>query len=266
MAKKKVIYENYYKVGQKVTVGVSRSGSTALESNGEITSLRDDRVTVELLGEMPPVLSRKTGDSRFSLSGWSGWGFFRCDALVEGAASPKELMLRLVGEVEEKQRREYFRLDVFLPVSFEIPPHQSPGAVREEWNAYRAEALKNPPPQMFPSGRGYRAVLPGGVDIPAQPVNLSGGGLRVRMPAAVPPGELVHVRLYLPLAPPRTINAVAQVLRCNEITLRLEKDPVFITAMKFVHIDEKDREAVIAYLFTEQRVQLQSEAERGGPS
>lgn len=262
MAKKKIIYGNYYKAGQKVTLGIRFAGTKALESNGEITSLRDDLVTVEILGEMPAVFSEKKGNTRFSISGWSGWGFFCCDALREGAASPKELVLRLVGEVEEKQRREYFRLDVFLPVVFEIPVNQSPGAIREQWSVFRAESMKNPPALMLPSGRGYRAVLPGGVDIPAQPVNLSGGGLRVRMSSAVPLGELVHVRLYLPLAPPRTVNAVAQVLRCNEITLRLEKDPAFITAMKFIHIDEKDREAVIAYLFTEQRIQLQNEAER----
>lgn len=266
MARKKVIYGNYYKPGQQVTVGVRLSGSVARETNGEIVSLQDDRMIVELLGEMPPVISGRKAESHFSVSGWSGWGFFRCDAISEGMASQKELVLRLVGDVEEKQRREYFRLDVFLPVLFEIPVKQSPGEIKHRWDACRAESLKNPPPEMFPSGRGYRAVLPGGVDIPAQPVNLSGGGLRVRMSSAVPIGDLVHVRLYLPLAPPKVVNAVAEVLRCNEITLRLEKNPVFIIAMKFIHIDEKDRESIIAYLFAEQRIQLQYEAERENPS
>jgi len=261
MAKKKVDYGNYYKVGQQVTVGVRLSGAVARESNGEIVSLQGDRVIVELLGEMPPVLSGKKGDSGFSLSGWSGWGFFRCDAIPEGTASPKELKLRLVGEVEERQRREYFRLDVSLPVRFEVPPAQSPAAVRERWNEYRAGARKALPPKMIRSGQGYRVMLPDGSDIPSQAVNLSGGGLRLRMSESIPVGHLAQVEIYLPVAPPRRIAVVAEVLRCNEVMLRLEKNAVFIVAVKFVHIDDKDREAIIAYLFAEQRSQLQSEAE-----
>jgi len=264
MAKRKVIYGNYYKVGQQVTVGIQLSGAVARESNGEIVSLQDDWVTVELLGEMPPVLSGKKDDSRFSISGWSGWGFFRCDAIPDGTASSKELKLRLVGDVEERQRREHFRLDVSLPVRFEVPSTQSPAAVRDGWNDAHGRLLKAQPPKMIQSGQGYRVILPDGGDIPPQTLNLSGGGLRLRMPSAVPPGNRVRVELFLPLAPPRVIPVVAEILRCNEVTLRLEKEPVFITAMKFVHIDDKDREAIIAYLFAEQRSQLQAEADRLG--
>jgi hypothetical protein len=36
--------------------------------------------------------------------------------------------------------------------------------------------------------------------------------------------------------------------------------------MKFLLIEEKDREAIIAFLFAEQRIQLQSESERELPS
>lgn len=262
MAKKKVSYGNYYKVGQQVKVGIQLSGTVGRESNGEITAIDDDRVAVEILGGVPASLSGKKGDSRFSLSGWSGWGFFRCDAIPDGTASAMELKLRLVGDVEERQRREYFRLDVSLPVLFEIPPAQSPVAIRERWNSVRSTLADAQPPKMIPSGQGYRVILPDGGDIPSQSVNLSGGGLRMRMPEAVAVGHLLQVEIFLPLAPPRVIPVVAEVLRCNEVTLRLEKEPVFITAMKFIHIDDKDREAIIAYLFAEQRNQLQAEADR----
>jgi len=263
MAKQKVNYGQFYKVGQAVKVGVQLSNSVKREINGEVLSLEGDRVTVEILGgEMSSAFSGKKSGAGYSLSGWSGWGFFCCDAILDTVVSSKEIELRLTGSVEEKQRREYFRLDVSLPVRIEVPATQSPGAIKEQWHAFRAGALKAPPPEMFPSGKGYRAVLPGGIDIPAQPVNLSGGGLRLRRSSSIPAGDMVHVHLYLPLAPSRVINIVAEVLRCNEITLRLEKDPVMILAMKFVHIDEKDREAIISFLFSEQRIQLQSEAER----
>jgi len=68
------------------------------------------------------------------------------------------------------------------------------------------------------------------------------------------------------MAPPRIISTVAEVLRSNEVTLRLEKTPAYITAMKFILLEETDREAIISYLFSEQRLQLQSESDRELPS
>jgi hypothetical protein len=266
MAKQKIAYEHYYKVGQQVKVGVRLSGKLLRESNGEITSIADNHVKVEILGGgLPAGLSPGKPDSRVLLSGWSGWGFHCCDALIEGIGSRNELSLRLVGGVEEKQRREYFRLDVMIPFSLDVPDIQHAGTVKERWNASLIRNRNAPPPDVFPSGKGYRAVTRDRQDLAPEAVNLSGGGMKVRVQSSIRIGNLVHVDLYFPLTPPRVVSAVAEVLRCNEVTLRIEKEPVFIVAMKFIHIDEKDREAVISFIFSEQRNQLKSETERELP-
>lgn len=263
MAKHKSAYNQFYKVGQQVKVGVRLSGTMLRESNGEITRIDGNSVTVEVLGGGLPARSTgKKSDSRVVLSGWSGWGFYRCDALLEESGSGKDVLLTLVGTVEEIQRREYFRLDVMIPFVLDVPDTQHAGAVKEIWNASLARNRNAPPPKMFPSGRGYRAVTSDGRELRSETVNLSGGGMRVRMNSEIRVGHLANVDLYIPLPSPRVISVVAEVLRCNEVTLRIEKEPVFILAMKFIHIDEKDREAVIAYIFAEQRKQLQSETER----
>ncbi|MEA5114685.1 MAG: PilZ-like domain-containing protein [Geobacteraceae bacterium] len=266
MAKKKVEYDQYFKAAQQVKLAIISSGTMSREINGEIAEVAGDSARIEILGEgIPESLSAKKQGTKISLAGWSGWGFYKTDVIIDKFVSSKEIAVSFVGGVEEKQRREYFRLDVSLPVRVDYPAAQSPVAIRELWTAIRDKSQSAPPPRMAPTGKGYRVVLPGGTDIQPQNVNLSGGGLRMRTPAAIGLGDLVHVDLYLPVAPPRIINTVAEVLRCNELTLHLEKESVFIAAMKFIHIDEQDRESIIAYLFAEQRIQLQAERELPTP-
>ncbi|MDD2337932.1 MAG: PilZ domain-containing protein, partial [Geobacteraceae bacterium] len=204
--------------------------------------------------------------SRVSLSGWSGWGFYCCDATLVTMVSPKEFDLRLEGEIEELQRREYFRLDVSLPVQITIPTQQTIASLSEQWENTKALNQAALPPRIFASDGGYRAVTSTKEEVPSENVNLSGGGIRLRMQSAVPVGTRIHVNLFLPMAPPRIISTVAEILRSNEVTLRVEKAPVYITAMKFILLEETDREAIISYLFSEQRLQLQSESDRELPS
>jgi hypothetical protein len=267
MTKKKIEYAQYFKKGQQVKLAIKSSGTMSREINGEVWEVAGNTARIEILGEgIPQALSAKKQGTQLSLAGWSGWGFYQTDIIIEQIVSAKEIAVSFVGGIEEKQRREYFRLDVSLPVRTDRPEVQSPAGIREQWTAARKKSLSGPPPRMVPAGRGHKVVLPGGHDIQPQNINLSGGGLRLRIPAAIDVGNLIHVELYLPLAPPRIISSVAEVLRCNELTLRMEKESVFIAAVKFTHIDEQDREAIIAYLFAEQRVQLKAEAERELPS
>lgn len=267
MAKGKINYEQFFKQGQPVKITVRISPNLVRESTGEITAITENRVRLEILGgEAPKAISSQKPGSRLSLSGWSGWGFYCCDAVLVEVVSPKEFDLRLEGSVEEIQRREYFRLDVSVPVEVTVPPQQTIASLSEQWEKKKTKNQEQPPPRLYATAQGYRAVTATKEEIPPQDVNLSGGGLRLRMPTAVTPGSRIHVDMFLPLAPAKTISVVAEVLRCNEVTLRIEKAPVFITAMKFILIDESDREAIIAYLFAEQRTQLQSESNRELPT
>jgi hypothetical protein len=266
MAKRKIHYEHYFKEGQQIKIGVRLSSTLMRESNGELTAFSGDRATVEVLGETPKALTTLKPGSRVAFSGWSGWGFYCCDAILVAGLSPKEFDLRLEGDVEEIQRREYFRLDVCLPVNVSIPAQQTIASLTDQWEQRKTLHQNAPPPRMYAKARGYRAVTAQNEEIPSQEVNLSGGGLRIRFPSAISPGTRIHVDLFLPMAPPRILSVVAEILRCNEVTLRVEKAPVYIVAMKFILLDEKDREAIIAYLFSEQRLQLQSESSQELPT
>jgi c-di-GMP-binding flagellar brake protein YcgR len=95
-----------------------------------------------------------------------------------------------------------------------------------------------------------------------QNVNLSGGGVRFKTLEYIEPLTMVLVDIFLPLAPSLVISTVAEVVRCNEVQLTWEKGTKYNTAMKFVKIDEKDRETIISFIFGEQRNQLQAMREK----
>lgn len=259
--RKKINYEQYFKAGQQVKLGVRLSESVTKEVSGELTFFEDDRARIELFGDVPSAFTSDKKHVRLNLSGWSGWGFYNCSVVLEELDSAKTFIVRLVGAVEEIQRREYFRLDVDLPVVVARPGVQTLSSLTEEWEAHKGRLNATPPPEMFSTRKGYRAVTSDKQDLPPQAINLSGGGMRLRLPEKHAIGTRLHADLYLSVAPPRIVPVVAEVLRCNELALRIQKDPVFITAMKFILIDDKDREFIIAYLFAEQRQQLQNEAQ-----
>jgi c-di-GMP-binding flagellar brake protein YcgR len=121
----------------------------------------------------------------------------------------------------------------------------------------------SPAPVMISHGGAHKVVKwRGGDDLLPLSVNLSGGGLRIKTPYYMEPGTRVLVDIFLPLAPTRVISAVAEIIRCNEIKLSWEKGASYTTAMKFTNIDEKDRESIIFFVFSEQRNQLKAVKEK----
>ncbi len=265
MSKKSTSYDTYFKIGQHVRLGHSHPEKKGLELNGEITGFRDDRVRVEIIGgSLPPAFS--TNGKEIYMSGWSGWGFYICSAVQEDVVGGREIDIRLSGEVDEYQRREYFRWDVNIPVLLYVPEKQQQNEIKDLWIADRNRLQGTAAPVMRRLGDSYMvASWKGGDDILPGNVNLSGGGIRFRTGNYIAPDTKVRVDIFLPVAPTRVIATVAEVLRCSEISLRVEKDSLFITAMKFLFIDDKDRETIISYLFAEQRNSLQSDPQRNLP-
>jgi len=267
MAKNTVPYGKYFRISQQIRLLIHFRENKHLDINAEISSITGDFVLLEILGDGIPEkeLAGKKG-SRVSFSGISETGICKCNALLEQTSGPKQISLRLVGDVDEQQRREYFRLDVFLPLLYIIPEQQHNKAVTDMWRARRENTLSLPAPKMFPSGSGYCVIeWQENEDILPQSINLSGGGFRFRNHQFAAPGTRMLVDLFLPVAPTRVISTLAEVIRCNEIALRLEKGTCFSTAMRFLEIDENDRETLISFLFMEQRKGLMEIREKSFP-
>lgn len=253
-------YGNYFEDLQKINLAIRLNGGGAFDGTAAITSLKGDLAWLELYGnEQPPGGAVQPGAEAW-MSVWTGGALCRCDARVETVRDERKFSVRLVGEVKETQRREYFRLDVSLPVLYTVLENVSPEDAEADWNSDRKTFCS--PPEMVPTGDGPKVVAWNGAEVPSVRTNLSGGGMRLRVSHLVPSGAMVKLTLFLSFPQPRPLYVVAEALRCQEITLSREPGQHYSMSLKFIMIADRDREAIISYLFNEQRRELMAKNER----
>ncbi|RNC67276.1 MAG: PilZ domain-containing protein [Desulfuromonadales bacterium] len=256
-------YGKYFEELQRVNLMVRLGEAGSFDGSAAITSLKGDLAWLEIYGgELPPTGTVREG-AEASVSVWTGGALCRCDAAVEKVRDDRQFQIRLSGRVRELQRREYFRLDVAVPFIYEFIPPLEPEEVQARWTASRTGLWHQP--EIVPDGSGFKVLDWRGRDIPSFRANLSGGGMRIKVSELVEAGTLLEIILFLPHPQPRAVCAVAEVLRCQEITLSWERGTHYHLSVKFILIGDSDRESVISYLFSEQRRQLLMRNDRVSP-
>ena len=88
-------------------------------------------------------------------------------------------------------------------------------------------------------------------------VVISGSGLRYASDMRLEEGSLVEIRLVLPFFPKLRIAALGEVARCER--LFIEDRETWETAIRFVEINEKDRDVLVRYVFSKERESLRAE-------
>jgi hypothetical protein len=256
-------YAHYFKVGRPVKVGIHLAENILLEDHAVITAMDDNRMKLELWGSsLAEKGGGKAGTDVTVITDSGNSTIFRCSASLETETTGRTITLLLSGGIREKQLREYFRFDMHLPLVYSIRENQNPISVKTDWQINKTRHQEIPPPIMGRHKDGFKVMKWKGVEnLPPERVNLSGGGLRFRMPEFTEPGTLMHVDLFLPLLLPRVITVVTKVMRCNEMMLFWTRGDFYSTAMRFHCIEEKDRETIISHIFMEQRRSLQATIE-----
>jgi hypothetical protein len=258
-------YTPYFKEEMQAKICIKLADKRLLDVTGLVRSIEGDQLTLELVGTEPVEEEPAEPGCDVFITFWTGWSLCRCSAELVKKISGRRVFLRLTGPVIEKQTREYFRLDVSIPLCYTIPGKQLLSVVREEWNEARRLLKESAAPLLVACPGGFKVVRwrgNGQDEIAPRPVNLSGGGLRFKTSEYVKPESLIAISLFLPLVPPRVIHTVAETIRCSEILLGREKGNNYITSARFHFIDDKDRETVIAFIFAEQRRLLNSSTDK----
>lgn len=247
-------YTQYFKEDTQAKIGIKLADNKYLDVTGFVRLLEGDRLTLELIGiETVEEMTAEPGSDVY-IHFWTGWSQCRCSAVLLQKIYDRRVFLRLSGVVTEKQTREYFRLDVSIPVFYTIPEKQVLSAVHEQWAATREGLKENAAPPLVACTGGFKVVgWNGQGEIAPKLVNLSGGGLRFKTREYISPNTMVAINLFLPLVPPRIIHVVAEALRCSEIVLGREKGSNYTCAFRFHFISDKGRETIIAFIFAEQR-------------
>jgi hypothetical protein len=253
-------YGRYFEELQKVNVSIILDEGSFFDGSADIKTLQGNMACLEMFGDNLPPSGLFREGVNVVLSNWNRGALYGCAATVEKISNDSLFSIKLNGPVKELQRREFFRLDVSLPVIYEILDSSN----HEELGSLLAcdgmKACKQP--QLVRTEDGFKVLdWIGGNDVLPTRMNLSGGGVRFKVPELIEPGKTLKLTIFLPLVKPRVICAVAEVLRCQEISLSWERGISYSLSMKFLHLNEKDQEEIIMYLFAEQRRELQKKGE-----
>jgi hypothetical protein len=172
---------------------------------------------------------------------------------ILGQTLGSNITVHLHGQPEIKQRRDYFRLDVHMPVIYKSSEDQQLSSLEGIWKARRMMHEFSDQPRVIPFNDSYKVLGWGdGIDVEPGMVNLSGGGLKMETAEEFKHGHLLELTLFLPATPIQAILAVASVIRATEVNLAIGNLKAYSVAMKFVFIAEKDQEKIISHIFNEQ--------------
>jgi hypothetical protein len=257
-------YESFFNLSRPVKILIHHSENSFFEGVAQVRSITDNRITLLLAEESSSHAAGISAGADVTVIADSGYSISRCPGRLESTVIGRLLRVTLTGKVTEKQQREYFRFDVKVPLLFSVPEDQTLIGVKNRWRELREQLQDAPLPEMAACSDGFRVVSwLDRENILPEHVNMSGGGLRFKMTDCLEPGTLINVQLFLPLVPTRVIAVVAEVLRRNELQLLWSRGVFYSTAMRFLCIDEKDRESLISFTLMEQRRTLREYREKG---
>ncbi|RMG58894.1 MAG: PilZ domain-containing protein [Deltaproteobacteria bacterium] len=170
-------------------------------------------------------------------------------------------------------RREFSRVDARLPIEVRVVPDEEKEKIGSRVFGFTYMEEPEPLGEMEDSVIGeWLRYINRKLDtilnlltvrnedlnnIPFRDVNIGGGGLRFTSEEAYQEGQILELKMIIPLIPPLVLYVYGEVVR-SEV-----KEGKRETAVKFIAMDEVVREEIIRYVFRKQREILREKRERG---
>lgn len=226
MHKEPCNYGDYFHPGQRARVELSLKCGSVFRDGAVVTAIADDSIALRLSRDSMPEGALLHPEAPLLIRvGGSGSGY-SCRATVLHERPGQELRATLVDPVVPEDLRAFFRVATELPVTlFNVTADASEENGQEQ----------------------QREQLPRVVDI-------SGGGIRTETSIPMRVGDTVYGLFQLPFIEPKAIPVVGQVVH-SDIYERAGK-AVVSAGLKFVHIDERDRDAVVRFVCIEEMRQI----------
>lgn len=93
-------------------------------------------------------------------------------------------------------------------------------------------------------------------------ISLSGAGIRFETQLALTEGDYTELKIIVPVFPYPKIAVLCQVVRVEKVQEGTEG--TFMAAMKFIAINEHDRDFLVKYIFEKERELLRQRRETAG--
>lgn len=242
-------YYKYFDLDQRIEVRFPRAQNVSFREWGVVTLFDGDLLVLQLSRDsLPENVSARTGTILDLRLGKGGYGYC-CRAIIVEEHGEARLTVRLIGEVIPDELREYYRIDAYIPLRYSVPRGLSDHEIRQRWRVRRY-----PPNDGGSTGRIFRCSSPGTV---------TGGGI---VPTASPGGKHQRIRHQdqdlrgtprgyaggygvVPLSgqTPRSAGRLPGS-PCGCVAAQGGGAPLFSTALRFLCIDERDRDMVVGFV------------------
>jgi hypothetical protein len=166
---------------------------------------------------------------------------------------------------EESLRREFSRVDAYLPFDYRIIADEEKEHIQARILGYTAAPELRQLPEL--SDHDYiiaewlkvlnlkldmviRLITlqhEGYLGLPNKVVNISGGGMSFLLPQAVALGTTLEIKLML------TRNQPVAMCIYGDVTKSIPRDKSYFTAIRFVHMDVSVRDEIIRFVFERER-------------
>ena len=261
-------YDQYFHTGLRVEIGIRMPNRDIFREWAIVQGYQDDLIEVKLSRDVLPANVKFDLGSIVDVGVWVRDQVYTCNAIVVEKNGAVDFLIRLLSSVTLKERREFFRLGVSLRMRYAFPVGMTGGEIRIEWqkraelehlkvvegvsNYLHSPYIVSKWAHLKPSGP--EPVWVESLDMPA---TISGSGIRFLLPEPPRIDEKIYLELYLPLMPARVVHLVAEVIHVME-PVRASSGPkrFYPTGMRFVYLEERDRDLIIKYISAEQMEQL----------
>lgn len=262
-------YSSYYSIGMKVGVVIPMAHAATFRDWAIIHEVDEDLVTLQLSrDQLPENVGLHVGQILEVRSGKEG-AAYSCRAIIVSEGTARQILLRLIGEIVTDELREFYRIDAFLPIKYHVSDEQHPEVLEKEWSARRKQRLDD---EMSRKQQRWETCFSGtDTDLPAErrhqistsgegdepdaswdsiiplAANISGGGIRIVAHHNFVVGQYVPLEILVP-SPRRIVEAVGQVMFLNSNAVLGNDRESYSVALKFIYIDERDRDAIVNHI------------------
>jgi len=181
---------------------------------------------------------------KYNLKLMTQGGIFQCEARIIRRFKEKLnffVVFEIMSELEKLQRREYYRLECMLKITY-CRAKDGNGYTKEEKSAYTGnEETKDKHISEHKRDCWHAAIA----------TNISGGGIRFHTKQALVKGEGLLLRMHLQFDDGEGDYEIPAKVVCSaEVPNR---PGIFEARVQFVGIKAQDREDIIRFVFDEER-------------
>ncbi len=238
-------YAKHFFTGMRIGVELPLPNGKIFRDDAIISYFSQDLLELQLSRNLlPEEAIMEAGADLYLRTGKKGSGY-RCRAILLRCDSLSRFTMRLAGEVLPFDQREFFRIDVFIPLTYCL--HFA--SVRHEDGETRLTGI---------SGQGE---TPAEIDMmPEEPLpvaaNLSGAGVRINIPQRFKIDDLLDLTLHLQASGEKTMTLLGQVVYVRQLGHSGDPRPLYATALRFLSIDEPKRDSLLKFIHRAELEQL----------